>query len=152
MISPRCSEDPRCIHDIPPNVLMVSLRCLNTPDVLNIPRCTEHTLYRVMTPAAVPWGVTSVLWWYHHSTVLNNLHSTVLMFSFDVLNNLDLKLSLHTIDAILHSTDVITSMYSRTSAVLNSLHITELTLYRVFLINNFAGKTFKFKDFYCLMV
>ena len=35
---------------ISPDVLMVSLRCTeHPPDVLNIPRCTEHTLYRVIT-------------------------------------------------------------------------------------------------------
>ena len=33
---------------ISPDVLMISPDVLNTPDVLNIPRCTEHTLYRVI--------------------------------------------------------------------------------------------------------
>ena len=75
---PRCTHDiPPMYSRYPPDVLMVSLRCtehllmyswyssdvLNTPrcthdippmyswypaDVLNIPRCTEHTLYRVI--------------------------------------------------------------------------------------------------------
>ena len=49
-----CHLAPHMHHGIPPmyswyprDVLMVSLRC--TPDVLNIPRCTEHTLKRAMT-------------------------------------------------------------------------------------------------------
>ena len=63
MVSLRCTEHPpmyswypsdvlntpRCTHDIPPmyswyppDVLMVSRRCTDTP------RCTEHTLYRVV--------------------------------------------------------------------------------------------------------
>ena len=55
MMSPTCTEHPRCTHNIPrrtehspiyswypPNVLMVS------PDVLMVsPRCTDYTLYRV---------------------------------------------------------------------------------------------------------
>ena len=58
MVSPDVLNTPRCTHDIPPmyswyppDVLMVSPDVLNTPNVLNIPRCTEHTLYRV-----VPWS------------------------------------------------------------------------------------------------
>ena len=69
MVSPTCTEHPRCTHNIlrctehspmyswyPPDVLMVSPRCTHgippmyswyPPDVLNIPRCTDHTLYRV---------------------------------------------------------------------------------------------------------
>ena len=45
---------PSNVLMISPDVLMVSFECtehlnvLNTPDVLNIPRCTEHTLYRVL--------------------------------------------------------------------------------------------------------
>ena len=65
MVSLQCTEHPRCTHGIPPmyswyppDVLMVSPRCTygiplmywTPPDVLNIPRCTEHTLYRVVTP------------------------------------------------------------------------------------------------------
>ena len=44
---PQCTEHPRCTHDIPqcthgiPDVL-------NTPYVLNIPWCNEHTLYRMI--------------------------------------------------------------------------------------------------------
>ena len=45
---PRCTETPRCTHHIPP------LYSWYTPDVLNIPQCTEHTLSRVLT------GVSSV--------------------------------------------------------------------------------------------
>ena len=63
MIFPRCTRDiPQCIHDMPPmywtspDVLMISPRCTNgippmyswyPGDVLNTPRCSEHTLYRV---------------------------------------------------------------------------------------------------------
>ena len=69
MIFPRCTHDiPHMHHDIPhmhydippmywtsPGVLMISPQCTHCippmywtpPDVLNIPRCTEHTLYRV---------------------------------------------------------------------------------------------------------
>ena len=39
---------PRCTHDIPPMYSWYPPDVLNTPDVLNIPRCTEHTLYRVI--------------------------------------------------------------------------------------------------------
>ena len=67
---------PPCTHDIPPmyswyppNVLMVSPQCIHgtprctedppmywtSPDVLNIPRCTEHTLYRVFTFVSCSW-------------------------------------------------------------------------------------------------
>ena len=83
MISPDVLNIPRCTHDIPPmyswypsDVLntppithdippmyswyppMYSWYppdVLNTPDVLNISRCTEHTLYRVIIsgPAAI---------------------------------------------------------------------------------------------------
>ena len=49
MISPTCIvisanvlNTPRFIHDIPP------MYSWYPPDVLNIPRCTEHTLYRVV--------------------------------------------------------------------------------------------------------
>ena len=64
MIPPDVLNIPRCTHDIPPmyswyppDVLMISPRCThdippmyswNPPDVLNTPRCTEHTLYRVV--------------------------------------------------------------------------------------------------------
>ena len=39
----RCTERPRCTHDIPP------MYSWYPPDVLNIPRCAEYTLYRVVT-------------------------------------------------------------------------------------------------------
>ena len=49
MISPRCTHDiPPMYSRYPPNILMVSPDVLNTPDVLNILQCTEHTLYRVL--------------------------------------------------------------------------------------------------------
>ena len=62
MVSLQCTEHPGSTHDIPPmyswyppNVLMISPLCTEhppmywtSPDVLNIPWCTEHTLYRVM--------------------------------------------------------------------------------------------------------
>ena len=42
---PQCTHDiPRCTHGIPPMYW-------TPPDVLNIPRCTEHTLYRVVRPS-----------------------------------------------------------------------------------------------------
>ena len=54
MISPWCIEHPPMYSWYPPNVLMISSRCTEhpsmywtSPDVLNISRCTEHTLYRV---------------------------------------------------------------------------------------------------------
>ena len=54
MISPRFTEHPPMYSWYPSNVVMVSPRCtedppmyLRPPDVLNIPRFTEHTLYRV---------------------------------------------------------------------------------------------------------
>ena len=57
MVSPRCTEHPPMYSWYPPDVLMISPRCTHgippmywtPPDVLNIPRCTEHTLYRVIT-------------------------------------------------------------------------------------------------------
>ena len=83
MISPRCTEHPLMYSWCPLDVLMVSLRCtehlpmyssypphsswyplmyswyppdvLNAPNVLNIPRCTEHTLYRVILHTWVLW-------------------------------------------------------------------------------------------------
>ena len=62
MISPQCTEHspmyswyPPDVLMISPDVLMVTPRCTEhppmywtSPDVLNIPRCTEHTLYRVV--------------------------------------------------------------------------------------------------------
>ena len=38
---------PSGVLMISPDVLMVSPDVPNSPHVLNIPRCTEHTLYRV---------------------------------------------------------------------------------------------------------
>ena len=40
---------PRCTHGIPPMYSWYPPDVLITPDVLNIPRRTEHTLYRVGT-------------------------------------------------------------------------------------------------------
>ena len=40
-------EHPPMYSCYPPDVLMVSPDVMNTPDVLNIPWCTEHILYRV---------------------------------------------------------------------------------------------------------
>ena len=56
MISPRCTHVILPMYWTSPNVFMISPRCTHdippmywTPsDVLNIPRCTEHTLYRVL--------------------------------------------------------------------------------------------------------
>ena len=49
MISLRCTEHPRCTHDIPPMYSWYPPDVLNTSDLLMIsPRCTEHT-YRVIT-------------------------------------------------------------------------------------------------------
>ena len=56
-IPPMYSWYPPMYSWYPPDVLMVSPRCTHgippmyswyPPDVLNIPRCTEHTLYRVI--------------------------------------------------------------------------------------------------------
>ena len=58
MISLRCTEHPRCTHDIPPMYSWYPPDVLNTSDVLNIPRCTEHTLYRVLRPL----GYSSPVW------------------------------------------------------------------------------------------
>ena len=44
----RCTEHPRCTHDIPPMYSWYAPDVLKPPDVLNIPRCTEHTLYRMI--------------------------------------------------------------------------------------------------------
>ena len=75
MISPRCTHGippmyltPPDVLNTPPDVLMVS-RCIHDinrcthgippmyswypPDVLNTPRCTEHTLYRVISPSCL---------------------------------------------------------------------------------------------------
>ena len=50
MISLQCTHDiPPMNSWYPPDELMVSPRCTeHPPDVLNISRCTEHTLYRVI--------------------------------------------------------------------------------------------------------
>ena len=49
MISPRCTHDiPPMYSWYPPDVLMIPSNVRTPPDVLNIPRCTEHTLYRVV--------------------------------------------------------------------------------------------------------
>ena len=46
---PHMNHDiPRCTQDIPPTYSWYPQDLLNTPDVLNIPRCTEYTLYRVV--------------------------------------------------------------------------------------------------------
>ena len=50
MVSPDVLMVSPDVLMVSPDVLMVSPDVLNTPDVLNIPRCTEHTLYRVITP------------------------------------------------------------------------------------------------------
>ena len=66
---PMYSWYPTMYSWYPPDVLMIRCRCthgiplytehppdkLNTPDVLNIPRCIEHTLYRVSTIWAFIW-------------------------------------------------------------------------------------------------
>ena len=52
MISPRCTHDiPRMYSWYPPDVLMVSHPCTHgiPPMYWTLPRCTEHTLYRVWT-------------------------------------------------------------------------------------------------------
>ena len=36
-----CTEHPRCTHDIPP-MYRTTPHVLNSPNVLNIPRCTEY--------------------------------------------------------------------------------------------------------------
>ena len=48
MVSLRSTEHPRCTHDIPMMYSWYPPMYWTAPDVLNIPRCTEHTLYRVV--------------------------------------------------------------------------------------------------------
>ena len=44
---PRCTHGTlRCTHDIP--TCTEHPRCNERPNVLNIPQCTEHTLYKVI--------------------------------------------------------------------------------------------------------
>ena len=49
MISPNVLNIPRCTHDIPRCTHGIPPMYWTPPDVLNIPRSTEHTLYRVIT-------------------------------------------------------------------------------------------------------
>ena len=90
---PRCTHGiPHVHHDIPPmywtspDVLMISPWCTHgippmywtPPDVLNIPRCTEHTLYRVRTP------LTFCLWLYPSCQWLLCLSLFLRLISFSV--------------------------------------------------------------------